>query len=336
MRDLRLKLSAVEKPWYLITKDGEWAAVSRKRNLLQSKTGNRQLADFKIGNRFRRLENTDLAIAMMAFLGFVDDARTSRVFKSHVFDHLFGSKPTKAAWARLATGRLQWNGSEFHESFESGVAPATTWVLAHMIWNFWKTRTFPESQQFLLACEEAGRKDPRFKSAHLKSSGWDINDEARARLLESDDSCYWKEQIAKSAYLVLTYQSMRVLVRCFGALDDDTCGRILGLRQFVSLRDGQQIGSIPDFRDGSLSDGPLTTIGRILLHACDLLWERHTSKLRVMPSRQQTLLTEEWVGRLSDQVDLILDRISHQSFRVALEGPDDANLKFNDVRELFV
>jgi hypothetical protein len=55
-----------------------------------------------------------------------------------------------------------------------------------------------------------------------------------------------------------------------------------------------------------------------------------------MPSRQQTLLTEEWVGRLSDQVDLILDRISHQSFRVALEGPDDANLKFNDVRELFV
>jgi hypothetical protein len=69
----------------LVTKDGEWAAVIKRKSLFQSKTGNRQVADFKDGNRYRRLENSDAAVSMLAFWGFLDEARASRVFKTNTF-----------------------------------------------------------------------------------------------------------------------------------------------------------------------------------------------------------------------------------------------------------
>jgi hypothetical protein len=187
----------------------------------------------------------------------------------------------------------------------------------------------------LRALEEAGEKDADFKRAYRKPSGWDMSDEAREELLKSPDSSYWKEQVAKSAYLALVYQSMRVLVRCFGLLDAQTCSHILNLRQFTDLATGRPVSGLQDFRVGSLSDGPLTALGRILLYACELLWERHEPRIRLMASRQQTLIQKEWVERLSVQVDLIMNRVSQPSYRHALEGPKDGSLSLTAVTDLF-
>jgi hypothetical protein len=335
MRNLRLQLAGMECPWYLITKDGEWAAVARRKSLFQSRTGNRQIAEFKDGTRYRRFENADAAVAMMAFLGFLEDARPSRVFRPNVFSLLFGSRPTREGWKTIAARQIEWKGSDFDLAFESGMSSGRTWLIAHFLWSFWKTFTFPESQQFLLALEEAGQKDVQFKRAHHKTSGWDMSDEARAELLKSPDSCYWKEQVAKSAYLALVYQSMRVLVKCVGSLDDETCKQVLNMRQFKDLATGQPVSSLQDFRQGSLSDGPLTALGRILLYACELFWERHEPRIRLMASRQQTLLQKEWVDRLSNQVDLILERVAQPSYRHAMEGPKDGELSLKTVDDLF-
>jgi len=334
LSDLRRRFAHLPYPWYVITKDGEWSAILRRRNLVQSKTG-RQLPDFRLDGRYRRLENTDLAVSMMAFLGFVSDAKTSKVFKQAYFPILFGHSPQDASWRTLASKRVEWQGKEFSQLFQPQLAPPPLWFLAYCLWSFWKTNTFPESQQFLRACEEAGKADPAFKSAHWKTSGWDLSDETRAELLQDSNSCYWRENIAKSAYLVLVYQSMRVLVHCFGALDEATCLRILRSRQFAEVFQGHSVAELGDFRDGSLSDGPLTALGRILLHACQLFWERHEPKVRVMPSRQQTLLLEEWIGKLGSQVDLVLDRLHSRGFRSAIDGPLDSELDVKSAADLF-
>jgi hypothetical protein len=335
LSDLRRRFAALPYPWYLITKDGEWSAILRRKNLVQSKTGNHQLPDFRFDGRYRRLENTDLAVAMMAFLGFVSDAKTSKVFKQAYFSILFAHSPCDSAWRTLASKRVEWQGKEFSELFQPQLGPPSLWFLAHCLWSFWKTNTFPESQQFLRACGEAGERDPAFKSAHWKTSGWDLSDETRAHLLQDSNSCYWRENVAKSAYLVLVYQSMRILVHCFGALDDATCLRILRSRQFVDVFEGRSVADLGDFRNGSLSDGPLTALGRILLHSCQLFWERHETKMRVMPSRQQTLLLEEWISKLDSQVDLVLDRLPSRGFRAAIDGPRDSELEVKNAADLF-
>jgi hypothetical protein len=189
-----------------------------------------------------------------------------------------------------------------------------------------------------LATKHIAREVEECRSAEITllcpNSGWDVTPEAQAELLKGSDSCYWREQIAKSAYLVLVYESMRVLYRCFGALDDETCKKILQLRQFSSLRDGQPIDSLGDFRAGSFSDGALTCLGRILLYACELLWQSHDARIRPMASRQQTLLQSDWVGRLSEKTDLVCDRLKQPSFRQVVDGAE-SGIVFGTVEELF-
>jgi hypothetical protein len=62
--------------------------------------------------------------------------------------------------------------------------------------------------------------------------------------LSKTDSCYWTEQTAKSAYLVLVYQTMRILVKAYGELSDATCKMILQLPQMSDLYQGIAIGNL--------------------------------------------------------------------------------------------
>lgn len=336
MRDLRLSLAALESPWFVVTKDGEWAAISKNTRLFQSKTGNRRPKEFRRHRRDCRIENTELGIALLAFMGFVEEAKPSRVFKRRYFAALFGSMPKESAWDVLSTRRLEWKGDAFIDAFADGQAPASLWLVSYFVWLFWKSNTYPESKQFLIAYEEEGKRNSVFLEKYKKTSGWDVTDGAKADLLKRNDCCYWVEQVAKSAYLVLTYQSMRVLNRCFGKLDDETCRRILDLPQFKELYEGRLIGTLGDFRNGSLSDGPLTAIGRVLHYSCEMLWQANETRIRQMASRQQVLLQEDWIARLSQQVDIVCDKVTIPSFRHAsgLEGPDDSTLEVSSIQDV--
>ena len=327
MRDLRLSLASMDKPWFVITKDGEWSAISKHPRLFQSKTGNRKPTVFRRQGRLCQLENTDLGVALLAFLGFLAEAKRSNVFKEKYFQTLFGHSPTEEGWTILISKRVEWKGESFSEIFEAKQPSGSLWLLAHIIWLYWKTYTSPESHQILMAYDEEGHRNEEFKNRFKKSSGWNVSEEGREELLKKSDSCYWVEQVAKSAYLLLIYQTMRVLVRVFGKLDEETCSKILNLPQFCDLYEGKLVGRIGDFRDGSLDDGPLTAIGRILHYACEMLWQGHEERIRQMASRQQGFLQEEWIGRLSDQVDTVCNRIGQPAFRHAsgLEGPGDDN-----------
>ncbi len=55
-----------------------------------------------------------------------------------------------------------------------------------------------------------------------------------------------------------------------------------------------------------------------------------------MASRQQILLQDEWVARVSDQVDTVCEKIKNPTFRTAnrLEGGADDNTDFSDMRVL--
>ena len=256
------------------------------------------------------------------------------MFKSSYFDSLFNFRPTDTAWKALDTGKVEWRGQEYSELVESGQAQAHQWLLAYFLLDFWRGCTYPESKQLLMAYEEAGRRDHGFKAKYFKASGWDVTPEAQAELLKSSDTCYWREQIAKSAYLVLVYQSMRILYRCFGVLDDNTCKKILRLKQFTSLMDGQAVESLRDFRIGNFSDGALTCLGRILHYACELLWQSYDARIRPMASRQQTLLQADWVSRLSERTDSVCDRLKQPSFRQVVDGAE-GSLSFGNVEDLF-
>ena len=327
MRDLRLSLASLDKPWFVVTKDGEWRAVSKQPRLFRSKTGNKKPSAFRRQGRLCRLENTDLGVALLAFLGFATEAKRSKVFKKPYFRTLFGYSLTDEGWSVLRSKRIEWNGAAFLKIFEAKQPSESLWLLAYFIWLYWKTYTFPESRQILMAYDEEGQRNEEFKKRFRKSSGWNVSEEGREELLKKSDSCYWVEQVAKSAYLVLVYQTMRILVRVFGKLDGETCGKILEHSQFCELYEGKLVGSIGDFRKGSLTDGSLTAIGRILHYACELLWQGQEGRIRQMASRQQVFLQEDWIGRLSDQVDVVCNRIGKPAFLHAsgLEGPDDNN-----------
>lgn len=335
MRDLRLRAAALENPWFVVTKDGEWTALIRNKDVFKSKTGNRRPQDFKVaGQRFRRAENTDLGIAMLAFTGFVDEAKASRVYRRRYFARLFGSRPTKDAWGVLSKNPLEWGGPAYDEAFEPGQPAAPLWLLGYLCWGFWKQFTYPESRQFIMAYEEEGLRDDAFRVRWKKGSDWDVDETAREKLLKNEESCYWVEQVAKSAYLVLVYQTMRLLLRAHGRLDDETCVRVLNTKQFQDLYRGEALASLGDFREGSLSDGPLTAIGRMLHYACKMLWQSYEAQIRQMASRQQVLLQAGWVARLSEKVDLVADRISRPGFRAEVEGPNDGELTISDVGDL--
>ena len=338
MRDLRLRLAALVQPWFVVTKDGEWSAILKNKPLFQSRTGNKRPQDFKPAGKphHRRVENTDLGVAMLAFCGFVEEAKPSRIYKNRYFSNLFGSHPEDQAWSEISKRPVDWGSDRFNKLFVSGQAPAETWALAYFVWQFWKQNTFPESKQLVMAYEETGKEHPEFRRRWYKSGGWEVSDEARETVLENPESCYWVEQVAKSAYLPLVYQSMRILCRAFGALNQQTATAVLQRPQFVDIYSGSTISSLADFRKGSLSDGPLTAIGRILRYACKLLWTERESQIRQMASRQQTLLQPEWVHRLSDKVDYVCDRLPQQHFRANpdLDGPNDVDLKISDVIDL--
>jgi|SRR5215470_9011947 len=119
-------------------------------------------------------------------------------------------------------------------------------------------------------------------------------------------------------------------------LDERTCMSILERPQFRDLYDGQRMSKLGDFRKGSLSDGPLTAIGRMLHYSCTLLWQSHEGQIRTMASRQQVLLQEDWIARLSDKVDLVCDRIKYPAFRhsSALEGPGDVDKSFGGLTDI--
>jgi hypothetical protein len=184
-----------------------------------------------------------------------------------------------------------------------------------------------------MAFEERGQRDGDFLR-YRKDSGWDVPDDKRAEVLKNPDSLYWREQLAKSAYIVLVFESMRLLTRAFGELTPDTCRSILTLKQFKQASDGEPMSSFIDFRKGSLADGPLTAIGRIGLSACALLWQGYEEPIRNMASRQQDLLRPEWVQRLSEKLDQIAGRISQPQFRqgIGLDGERDAGRQLTDLR----
>ena len=339
MRDLKRNVAQGEVPWFVTTKDGEWSAIKRNKALFQSKTGNRRLQDFKIdgSTRHRRVENTDLGVAALAFYGFVDLAKPSRVFRKRQFATLFGSRVKSGAWRQIAKHPLEWQGEAFGDLFEEGQPSASQWMLFFFCWQFWKTFTYPETRQLLMAYEERGNKSEEFRARYKKKAGWDaVPEEVKEETLSSADSCYWPEQIVKSCYLVLTYQSMRVLYKCFGDLDDQTCKRILELRQFRELNSGQSMSKMTDFRQGSLQDGPLTSIGRLLHYSCTLLWQKHEERIRQMASRQQVLLQGDWIARLSEKVDDVCDRVSNPTFLHAsnLEGSADRERRISGLDDL--
>jgi len=336
-RDLRLHLAGLSRPWFAITKDGEWESLVKHRALFQSKTGNKQQRDFLVaGNRYRKVDNTDLGVAVLAFWGFASEAKPSRVFTKRHFDTVFGFHAMDNAWSKLAKQRVEWRGKAFQALFEAGQSSASVYLLAYFSWLFWKHFTYPESRQLLGAYEEEGARNPEFRSKWYSESGWHVSDDERERLLNRQDSCYWTEQIAKSAYLVLTYQTMRVLVRAFGELTESKCRAILQLPQVSDLYQGTAISTLTDFRKGSLSDGPLSAIGRMLHYACALTWSAFEPQIRSMASRQQVLLQEDWIARLSDKVDLVCTRIGEPVFRHAggLEGPLDRVREFSGLQDV--
>ena len=274
---------------------------------------------------------------MLAWLGFVDVAKPSRIFKAKYFERLFSYSPKRDGWERLAGTKPEWGGERWNDLFDPVQPSSSQWLLALFVYEYWRYFTFPESRQLLLAYDEESVQDPHFKGKYWKKGrGWQVPDMTRDKLLEKRDSCYWTEQVAKSAYLVLVYQSMRIFNKAFGPLVSDTCQDILRMKQFSSIVDGESISAIGDFRSGSLSDGPLTAVGKIAHHSCELLWLDNESRIRNMASRQQVFLQEGWVARISDQVDRICSGIDKPKFRMAsdLAGPDDDDLGELDLREL--
>ncbi|MBI3448647.1 MAG: AIPR family protein [Acidobacteria bacterium] len=337
-RNLRMKLAALSPAWFAVTKDKEWEAVSPHKSLLQSKTGGHTIKDFHVdGKRYRRVDNTDLGVSLLAFWGFGFDARPSKLFAKSHFQTTFGSRVKPGKWEELSRRPAEWEGPRFGEIFEAGQTSGHAWLLAYVCWAYWKEYTFPESRQLVMAYEEEAERNPQFKR-WLKGKSWDdVPTEDWDRILNNPGSCYWVEQVAKSACLVLMYESMRVLQRVFGDLDDETCHRALRLPQFADLFAGKSIDIAGDFRRGSLSDGPLTALGRILHYACSLLWTRYESQIRNMGYRHQVLLQPEWISRLSEEVDQVCTRIGEPAFRHSsrLEGASDRKIEISRLSDLF-
>ena len=124
--------ASLDKPWFVVTKDGEWRAVSKQPRLFRSKTGNKKPSAFRRQGRLCRLENTDLGVALLAFLGFATEAKRSKVFKKPYFRTLFGYSLTDEGWSVLRSKRIEWNGAAFLKIFEAKQPSESLWLLVRI------------------------------------------------------------------------------------------------------------------------------------------------------------------------------------------------------------
>ena len=305
LRIIRLAVARLQPAWFLETKDGEWNAICQNKDIVQSRTG-RSIRDFGSGSNRRLIDNTDLGVGLLAFYGFLDEAKPSRIFKKNTFSTLFGSRIKDDAWTVLSLERLRWGDSGgLARILDDGVPTPSQCLLAFLLSQFWRRWTFPDSRQEHLAFEEYAERHPKFRENYYHDRSWKVPDETADKVTSNSDSCYWVERIAKSAQQVLIYQSMRLLVRVYGMLIEPVCARILRAPQFCELAEGKTSNTLPDFRKSALTEGPLTAMGLILRSACAGLWVAHEAQIRKMLSPQQEMLSDEWVQRLSDQVDRI-------------------------------
>jgi hypothetical protein len=318
MRLLRFALAGLTPPWFLEIKDGEWSAIKKQKDIVQART-RRSPHEFGSGRTTRLLENTELGVALFAAYGCVEDAKSSRVFKEPLFSSLFGSRPRTDSWKELTSNRVQWGSNAQEALFEQGMPLRSFSILAYSIWSFWKKWTFPDSEQERLAYEERGTKNPKFREEHFDPrDGWTVPDQIRATVLENTDSCYWIERVLKASYLVMIHQTVRVLFRLYGPLNEGTASAILNFDQFKALAAGETAASLGDFRQGKISDGPMTTIGLILRHAAKGLWNEYGPQIQSLVSPQQELLTDTWVRRLNDEVDRVLEHFPRLAERLEL------------------
>lgn len=334
MRRLKRMLAAATQPWYAETKDGEWEAVRDLKSVVQSATNGKTPRDFMYGpkkSEVRRVDNKELGVALLAFHGFVEAAKVSALF-DRGFLRAFNYKVRDDKWSDLAQTSCRVVGASddvLAGLFDAAPAGPHQSLLAYFLHRYLNRWTFPETRQLELAYAEAAKKDPAFEQYKQKDGTWTVPDEKKAELLKNDDSCYWTERIAKAASKVLLHQAMRVLVRRYGNLTDDTCRGILVLPEFKELLDGKPADVLPDFRESSLTRGPLTALARILHLGCKHLWDARSTEIRALLSPQQVLLTQQWAQRLGDQIDMICAKLDKHGFRTAsgLDPTGDADIK---------
>ncbi|HEX6097277.1 MAG TPA: AIPR family protein [Thermoanaerobaculia bacterium] len=309
---LRRALCSIDPPWFLEVKDKEWEAFAAATPQYQKAlTGGRRPADFKVvqqAKSYRKIPNDQLGQALLAFYGFIQEAKVSKVFDETHFPSLFEWRPSVEGWRRLASGGRSWkpDTEAFLDSFDGRPPDASVAVLAFGVLQYWKNMTLTEKEveSVLLV---------RARTAYADLEAYDswlaVPDARRADLLKDESLADFaaRERIAKSAYLVLVYQTMRVLLKVYGPLTSAVGEKVLRLPEFKELADGQ-LGGTLDFRAIPIGRSPLSSIAQLLMIAVNQLWQEFGSQISKMGSPQQTLLQAEWVARLSAKVDQVCDK----------------------------
>jgi hypothetical protein len=320
-RYLKKVLAAGTRPWFLETKDGEWPAlVAEKKALMQSVTGNKTERDFRYGpgTRVRRLGNQDAGVALLAFRGFCAEAKPSRVFKNQYFHKTYGCNVLDGKWATQARAPASWAELETAGILAEVFPGPHAVMLAYLWWSFWRYWTLSDTQQEVRAFEEKAVRDPTFER-FKDGTKWNVS-EADARALKDEADCvYWVERGLKSYYLVLVYQSMRVLVRRYGELSEEVSRRILQLPQLSYVYEGHPVTELAEFRDHTVFDGPVFAIAHMLRSAVKAVVMGYEPEFRKILSPQQAMLERKWVQRLSDKVDVVYDRMTVANWAQANE-----------------
>lgn len=317
MRHLqKVMAKAQPHPWFLEAKDGEWAAVRDSNPLMQSRTGGKIARHFQWGTKsqVRKMDNKDLGVALLAFYGAPEDSKPSNVFQDRFFSSLFSQRVRDGSWGELAKKAYQWTRRPT-EAFEEGGPASSQCILAYSLLEYWTEWTYPERRQLDLAFEEHAKSNPEF-SQYKDQETWNVPDEQVTQVKSNQDSCYWTERVAKSAYKALVFESMRLLYRVYGDLTHGRCEAILRLPQFCELAEGRPAKQLGDFRERPLADGPLTASARILHLACRYLRATH-DEVATIQSPQQALLTDKWTSRLAEQVQIASTRVLSAEFREA-------------------
>jgi hypothetical protein len=313
--------------WFFEKTDGEWPAFRQKRVAKTHRfkvTGVGDSAQFELrlegqrGTTPRRIINVELLEALLSAYGCFEEAKPKRVFDEHVHPAVLNYSFTATDWRNFGEREAPSGSYEALIAAYPGEKHQTppvrlfllTWIL------FRSVRA--------LVLSEARAKEWARETWHAR--GWSRKpfatvDEwaAYARDTPRADAFEWTEHIANAMQKPLVFECTRLLTTRYGPLTESTCGAILRLPQFERLASGEspkRVLSVDHARGAKIGETstPVYTLFQLCRQACLLLFVDRGEAIRVMGTKQQTLLGAEWVAKLSRQLDSMTgDLDSHSS-----------------------
>lgn len=328
---LQRSFAKLKPRWFFEKTDGEWKAF-RNATAAHRKviTGVEDVAEFQFkpsGAKkptSRIVKNSEILEALLAAYGCFEDATKKRMFESDTHPAVLSSVLTSAEWRSFSSDK---ENKRTYAAFiaqypgEPTSVPPVHFLL--LVWTLFRSvRELSLSEKPAQEWAMGYWRGKKLGGPFEDYSAWltYCSENPLAAVFEG------AEDVANAMQKPIVFQMLRLLSRRYGALDEMTCAGILSLPQFADVAQGRPIERTLDAkkcRSAKIGNkaSPLYTLYQLCRNACGMVYESARTQIDSMGTKQQALLTTEWVKTLSNQVDALAGNITPNKMKL-LTGTD--------------